>query len=71
MRRIETRAAPKQRRPAEAGRYKFKDKFKDNVKDTRLKSRRPLPFDPAQRDLRMNRRAGRFTNSKATADAHI
>jgi hypothetical protein len=25
---------------------------------------RPLPFDPAQRDLRMNRAAARFTDSK-------
>jgi len=38
-----------------------------NVKDARLKGRRPLPFGPALRDLRMNRPVGRFTMSKATA----
>jgi hypothetical protein len=29
--------------------------------------RRPLPFDPALRDLRMNRAVARFTNSEAKA----
>jgi hypothetical protein len=43
--------------------------IKGTVKDARLKckSRRPLPFDPAVRDLRMNRAVARFTNSKAKA----
>jgi len=42
-----------------------------NVKDARLrrKSRRPRPFDPALRDLRMNRAAARFTNSTEDAKA--
>src|SRR5271170_1062808 len=31
------------------------------------KSRRPQPFDPALRDLRMNRPVGRFTKSKSKA----
>jgi hypothetical protein len=30
---------------------------------------RPLPFDSAQPNLRMNRAAARFTNSKATSTA--
>jgi hypothetical protein len=29
----------------------------------------PLPFDPAQWDLRMNRAVARFTNSEAPATA--
>jgi len=46
-------------------------KFKGNLKDARLrKSRRPRPFDPAPRDLRMNRTAARFTKSKANPKVH-
>src|SRR5271170_1361283 len=42
-----------------------------NFKDARLngKSRRPLPFDSALPNLRMNRAVARFTNSKAESTA--
>jgi hypothetical protein len=33
-----------------------------------MKLNRPLPFDPAQRDLRMNRPVGRFTNSNTRCE---
>ena len=51
---------PRQRRPAEAGRYRVKCRGNGEVKDARLKGRRPLPVDPALRDLRMNRAVARF-----------
>jgi hypothetical protein len=34
-----------------------------------LERTRPLPFDPAQRHLRMNRAVARFTNSNSTCAA--
>jgi hypothetical protein len=39
---------------------RYDDNHHGNVKDARLKSksRRPRPFDPAQRDLTMNRPVG-------------
>src|SRR5271156_1710207 len=42
-----------------------------NFKDARLKAknRRPLPFDSALPNLRMNRAVARFTNSKAESTA--
>jgi hypothetical protein len=40
-----------------------------DVKIARLKSRQPLSFDPALRELRMNRAAARFTKSKAAGNS--
>jgi hypothetical protein len=48
-----------------AGRYKVKNN--GNAKDARLKNRRPLPFDPALRDLRVDCAAAQFTSSAPTA----
>ena len=39
------------------------------VNYARLKNRRPRSFDPARRDLRMNRAAAQFTNSTAKSKA--
>jgi hypothetical protein len=46
----------------------YKIQNKNKVKNARLENRRPRPLDSAPPNLRMNRPAGRFTNSKVSED---
>ena len=46
-----------------------KEKTSDNGVPGSMNLNRPLPFDRAPRDLRMNRAVARFTNSKLTEPA--
>jgi hypothetical protein len=58
-------------RPAEAGRCKFKNKFKRNVNYARLKSRRPLHIQRQLQRQRQHRpaKAGRYNGKPRSGGA--